>query len=159
MMTSHLLFVGYSLKDQHFVELAAAVAPLYAQAKKNLDELAKVATVLSLKAGEDMLEHLDGVEALERVTMAADGENHELAARTLQVFLDRASAVASEQRSGSHAYLLDPRYRGLLSAEEANIRDSLLVAAKAASDARQSGAAGKVLECLRSMGLAGSGST
>jgi len=114
LMTSHLLFVGYSMGDPDFVESANRVRDVRGLASHDADN--DFATILALHPGA-VSAHPD----FQTVPML-DGRDDTTAARLLEIFLDRLSWAASKHGEGSHSYLLDPNYGDLLAEDPDNTR-------------------------------------
>lgn len=110
LLTSHLMFVGFSMGDPSFVEAAKRVQAVRALAEGTRPS--KVATVLAL--GPGAVEEHDDFE----VVYMLDGNDTGQAARRLEIFLDRVSWVAATEGPSSCSYLLDPAYADLFSEEE-----------------------------------------
>lgn len=119
LITHHLLFVGFGLKDDHFHEIIHDVRRALPQ---DADGTGAIATALTLQANplNDMLwkKQLDLISMGERMP----GDNLADAARTLEVFLDALLAFSTD----SHSYLLSEEYEHSLGAEDAALRKSLL---------------------------------
>lgn len=105
MMTSHLLFVGFSMGDPNFVEVAKRVKSVRALAEGK--KPSTVATVLALD--DNAVETHDGFD----VVPMLNHQDQQQAARLLEIFLDRISWVATTEGPASSAYLLDPNYADL----------------------------------------------
>jgi hypothetical protein len=114
MLTSHLMFVGFSMTDLDFRDAAERVRKVRARA--DLDRLPPVATVLALhpRAVAEQ-EDFDIVPMLE-------GKNDPEAARLLEIFLDRISWAATTYGSASDSYMLHPDYQDLFADDTATIR-------------------------------------
>ncbi|SOC52323.1 SIR2 family protein [Ornithinimicrobium cerasi] len=112
LMTSHLLFVGFSLTDSNYLDLADPVAKLYARSGGR----DKVATALGLKSLANQERVLD--EAFAHVSFGEEDRGREAAGRTLEIFLDRVVWRASRLREEAHAYLMDDRYEDLVREQE-----------------------------------------
>lgn len=110
MMTSHLLFVGFSMGDPNFVDAANRVKAVRALAERK--KPSTVPTVLALD--ENAVETHDGFD----VVPMLDNQDPQEAARLLEIFLDRVSWVATTEGPASNAYLLDPNYEDLFAEEE-----------------------------------------
>ncbi|MBY0287275.1 MAG: SIR2 family protein [Mycobacteriaceae bacterium] len=105
LMTSHLMFVGFSMGDPDFDEAAKRVSQVRALAEEIPD--AHLATVLAL--GPESV-----VQRPEFATVAMSyGDSHGEAARKLEIFIDRVSWAAARHRSRSNSYLLDDDYADL----------------------------------------------
>lgn len=110
MMTSHLLFVGFSMGDPNFVDAANRVKAVRAMADGK--KTSTVPTVLALD--KDAVETHDDFD----VVPMLDNQDPQEAARLLEIFLDRVSWVATTEGPASNAYLLDPDYEDLFADEE-----------------------------------------
>ena len=110
MMTSHLMFVGFSMGDPNFVDAANRV--------KAVRELADgqhsttVATVLALDR-RAVSTHPDF-----KVVPMLDSQDPQKAARLLEIFLDRVSWKATTHGPASSTYLLHRDYQDLFTDEE-----------------------------------------
>lgn len=114
LMTSHLMFVGYSMGDPDFVEAAERVRTVRALANDEVDQ--EFATVLALYS--DAVSSLPGFSTVAML----DAQDDAVAARRLEIFLDRISWAASREGERSHAYLLDPNYEDLFANDPATKR-------------------------------------
>lgn len=108
LMTGHLMFVGYSLVDETFVELATQVRAVLREAE-NPRKL--VGTVVPIAPNDD-IERRAGTD-LRYLPMPVCPVDADLGARLLQVFLDRVCWRATIERLDSMQYLLDDRYQGV----------------------------------------------
>ena len=114
LVTKHLLFVGYSLRDEDFHELADEIRTALEPA--TAEQLPLLGTVLTIEDSawarlwDDLLD----------VVPIGNGPKAR-AARTLQIFLDRVAHLATPQ----YSYLLNASFSGLLGAEENKIAESL----------------------------------
>lgn len=119
MLTSHLLFVGFSLADTDFAELAREVRLVRADAEdSDLSELPPSGTALALRPGSVSSDFAKEVATL---TMSGPDVAVPEAARTLEIFLDRLAFTAATSGPLAAEYLLDPRY-----AEDASPADRVL---------------------------------
>jgi len=109
MLTSHLMFVGFSMADADFLDAAARVNAVRDQADKQ--ESHDVATVLALHPQAVM------EQAHFKVVSMLDDPSDKSAARLLEIFLDRISWRATTSGPASSSYLLDPNYRDLFATE------------------------------------------
>ncbi|KUI25596.1 hypothetical protein AU196_22575 [Mycobacterium sp. IS-1742] len=146
LLTSHLLFVGFSLTDTNFLAMAKAVSKVRARAHDR--ESSKPGTALALTAkGLERAQYKD----LEMLSMGA--ESSAKGARILEIFLDRLVWAASTQSELSNEYLLDSRYASGLSEQDRALRDLLVNLVESASpQAKSSSGWKRVEECLRSLG-------
>jgi hypothetical protein len=122
LLTRHVLFVGLSLLDDNLVRIAhraGQVRPAGAGV---------VGTTLSLR--HDPLRSELWSQALDDLVMAPADTATPVAARRLEVFLDRVGAGAAQPVG----YLLDPRYQGMLTGPERQLADRLLAVADVPSE-------------------------
>jgi hypothetical protein len=114
LLTSHLMFVGFSMTDLDFTEAVEKVRKVRARADN--DKLPPVATVLALHpravAKQDDFD----------IVPMLDGEDDPEAARLLEIFLDRISWEATTHGTASDSYLLHPDYRDLFADDTATIQ-------------------------------------
>ena len=116
LLTKHLLVVGASMTDDNVIRLVHEVADL----TESYREPAPFGTVLSVRTDPLRL-HLWEPE-FDFVDLGAHTDDDALAARELEVFLDRVALLAAPRS----AHLLDPRYRELLKTpEERELADEL----------------------------------
>ncbi|QVI26772.1 SIR2 family protein [Mycolicibacterium neoaurum] len=148
MLTSHLMFVGYSLEDDDFTAAGDRVRQVRALADTGAD--AEFATVLAL--------HPDAVKqqsGFRTVPMLAEPDTR-TAARRLEIFLDRVSWAAARADQRSHAHLLDDHYDDLFTDDAAATRLRELLAPLANLDpgdpARKCGAWERVESLLTDLG-------
>lgn len=123
MMTSHLMFVGFSMADADFIDAARRVRAVRELADR--EDPPEMATVLAL--------HPDAVSthAGFKVVPMLDEENPPEAARLLEIFLDRISWKATTEGPASSSYLLHPNYQDLFAKAPATtkLRERLLILA------------------------------
>lgn len=105
LLTSHLLFVGYSMEDDDFTAAADRVRRIRALAETPSQD--DFATVLALHP-----ESVKPQAGLKTIPMLVSGDTL-AAARRLEIFLDRVSWAAAREHQRSHAHLLDPHYDDL----------------------------------------------
>lgn len=146
MLTSHLLFVGFSLTDTNFLAMAEAVSRVRAKAQDPEDS--KPGTALALTAaGMAQARYTD----LNMLSMGA--ENPAEGARILEIFLDRMAWTAATRGDLSSEYLLDARYSSGLSQNDSALRQLLDDMTKyAPSQAKASSGWERVVRCLRDLG-------
>lgn len=146
LLTSHLLFVGFSLTDADFLELAHAVSKIRRRAPDHLSSLPGTALALT-DADRDQAGYTD----LHMLSMSSTSAAH--GARTLEIFLDRLVWSSATQGALANEYLLDDRYRSGLSPEDRALRALLTeLASSASAEAKSSTGWRRVTECLRSLG-------
>jgi hypothetical protein len=150
LLTSHLLFVGFSLSDRDFVELAEGVQRVRRQAD---GEPHAVGTVIALHAGAVNSERW---AADLNVLAMTEGRDDGAAARLLEVFLDRVSWRAAVNSPLAARYLLDPSYEdGFSAPADVELRASLRsFVARLPGIARESAGWPVVQEALRQLGQA-----
>lgn len=148
LLTSHLLFVGYSMEDDDFTEAADRVRRIRALAEAPTGE--DFATVLAL--------HPDSVKpqpGLKTISMLESADTL-AAARRLEIFLDRVSWAAARADQRSHAHLLDPHYDDLFADDPADsrLRELLATLVSLGPDdpARKSSAWERVESLLKDLG-------
>ena len=112
MMTRHILFVGYSLRDENFAKLAREVSSLF----ERMQSRQKAGSVLTLRH-EPIAEALYG-EDLQLVSLGGPAVEPADASRLVEVFLD---CVGMHAASGERSFLLDPRYHTFVSPADAAI--------------------------------------
>jgi NAD-dependent SIR2 family protein deacetylase len=120
LMTSHLLFVGFSMTDSNYLRLAEPVAKLYSRAGGK----EKVATVLGLKSLANEQRALDN--AVQHISFDEERRGAGEAARTLEIFLDRVAWRAATLQEEAHAFLLDERYADLVEGQEQELKGALI---------------------------------
>jgi len=120
LVTRNLVFVGYSMRDVDFLDLARGVAGAF---QRSGAEDRRIGTVLSLGPPEsDSPIHTIGQV---QVVIVGDGDPIVSAsdARRLEIFLDRIAWSAARTES---SWVLDPAYRALLSEDDGPLVDALL---------------------------------
>lgn len=145
LLTSHLLFVGFSFKDNDFLELATAVSRVRAAAEGAPGTT--VGTALALTE-----EDADSVDYDELSIIAMPDNDRDEAARKLEIFLDRLAWSAATSHELSAEYLLDDRYENGLPDADLALRKVLKDIAKEAREARGSAGWPRVAACLRELG-------
>lgn len=110
MLTSHLMFVGFSMADADFLDAATRVNAVREQADRQ-QESHDVATALALHPQAVM------VQAHFKVVSMLDDPSDKSAARLLEIFLDRISWKATTSGPASSSYLLDPNYQDLFATD------------------------------------------
>jgi hypothetical protein len=146
LLTSHLLFVGFSLTDKDFLDLADAVSKVRARAEDPVPS--KPGTALALTPDEcDKARYTD----LHMLSMTAQSQTE--GARLLEIFVDRLLWVASTQGDFATEYLLDNRYAsGLSERDDALCKLLTRLCDEASLDAKSSMGWRRVAECMRSLG-------
>lgn len=117
LITHHLLFVGFGLRDDHFHEIVHDVSRAVGTGASREG----LATALTLF--HDPLDARLWSGKLELVSMMAPDREADagLAARKLEVFLDAVLTLATD----SHGYLLDEYFRGALDEADAALAEAL----------------------------------
>lgn len=148
LITHHLLFVGFGLRDDHFHEIIHDVRRAVPPAE---GETRALATALTLMASP--LNNMLWEKKLNLISMGAtDSSEEEIrgAARILEIFLDALLAFSTD----SHSYLLADEYLDALTPAELRLRNSLLEFADDRTTEEQDSAAWPVIaEALASLGL------
>jgi hypothetical protein len=120
LLTSHLLFVGFSLTDESFLDLAAAVTRVRNKADRK--PTAGTGTAIALTPnGVDAARYKD----LDMFPVLDDDAKTVEASRLLEIFLDRLCWKAASENDLVAEYLLDDRYVSGLSAADSDLRDIL----------------------------------
>lgn len=119
LVTRHMLFVGFSLDDDHFHRIADAVRRAVRVSHDGAPDR-PFGTALGLRR-QPLVAEL-WAQDVAWVPMCEDGEaEHPDAPRQLEIFVDCLVA----QASSTAAHLLDPRYEGVLTDAERDLRDAL----------------------------------
>jgi hypothetical protein len=152
MLTSHLLFVGFSLADTDFAELAHEVRLVRSEAEISpSDDPPLSGTALALRPGS-----ISSDFAKEVATLSMSDERSAVpeAARRLEIFLDRLAFTAATAGPLAAEYLLDPRYEEDASASDRALRAGLLRLAESLDDAAHDSVGWpSVRRLLRSFGM------
>lgn len=113
LMTKHMLFVGYSLSDENFIELGRGVSRVLTATTTSdghPPERRLVGTVVTLAQREELARTWQ--DDLRVVTIdPSTAKPSNVSARRLEIFLDRIAAVAAQDE---RSYVLDERYEHLL---------------------------------------------
>lgn len=118
LLTSHLLFVGYSLREQSFLSLASEVTRVRQRARKEGERRAGTAIALMDSAVADF-----GYQDLYSVSMGASSPAE--GSRRLEIFLDRLCWKAASNDERAAQYLLDDDYESGLRANERALRHAV----------------------------------
>jgi hypothetical protein len=146
LLTSHLLFVGFSLTDKNFLALADAVTKIRALAGDPAAEPPGTAVAL-------MTTDLKRAGYSDLHMLAMDESSPKHGARRLEIFLERLVWSASRESDLSSEYVLDDRYLSGLSNEDLALRAAVLnLCRDAGADARSSAAWGHVQRLLTDLG-------
>jgi hypothetical protein len=122
MLTSHLLFVGFSFTDKSFLRLAESVTRVLHKARgPSPNEHTNTAIALT----PDDLQHV-GYQDLDILKMSDNVADIPEAGRLLEIFLDRLCWKAISVHDRAAEYLLDDRYLSSLTAEDKELRSALL---------------------------------
>ena len=129
LMTRHVLFVGYSLKDENFKRLTEEVRDLFKKETQSSSDSSAprvLGTIVTLQPEPETTAQwspdLNTIAASEDCA-APDGSGTADAGRKLEIFLDRVAAKAA---SDEHSYVLDPRYAELLEAADRPFAERLV---------------------------------
>lgn len=146
LLTSHLLFVGYSMREQSFLALADEVSRVRRQARCPDREPSGTAIALMSQAADEF-----GYDDL--VSISMDGDSMAAGARRLEIFLDRLCWRAASSDEWTAQYLLDDDYASGLHGNERALRDALLdFMAAVGDDAKTSPGWPLVAQTLKSLG-------
>jgi hypothetical protein len=145
LLTSHLLFVGFSFTDNSFLKLAEAVTRVLQNARgASSNGLAHTAIALTPDDLKDI-----GYQDLDILQMSNDVADVSHAGRRLEIFLDRLCWKAISVNDRAAEYLLDDRYLSSLTAEDRELRDALLrLAAETSSAVKSKSPAWKRIETV-----------
>jgi hypothetical protein len=146
LLTSHLLFVGFSFKDKDFMKLAHEVTVVRQTA--TCGETKPVGTALALTPRD-----FQGVDYKDLETLAMREAGADEAARTLEIFLDRLGWAATRNHRLASEYLMDKRYASGLSDPDRGLRDLLeRLVEDADANTRTSPGWSRVVSCLLELG-------
>jgi len=123
MLTSHLLFVGFSMIDANFLKMAAAVSRVRELADISPDGQARAGTALALTRDAMTTSNLEADLDFQPMQ---EGGTVASAARVLEIYLDRLAWSAAQARDLAAEYLLDDRYASGLDSADRALRDSLV---------------------------------
>ncbi|MRG95702.1 SIR2 family protein [Polyangium spumosum] len=129
LLMRHMLFIGFSLRDDNFHRIADAVrrarVPAKAEASSPVDRFGTALSLFSSPLEQSLWgKDLDWVNMQSTSPPTGGGEESDRAwaeaARRLELFLDSLLA-----RTGTTAYLLHPRFEGALSTSERGLAEKL----------------------------------
>lgn len=124
LMTSHLLFIGFSLSDSAYLNLAAEVEAIHRRSAGDPGHRDHtVATALGLDSLADESKALDA--AFRHVAFRTSRRTGTSAARALEIFLDRVAWRSTRTAGAAHEYLLDDRYLDLVDDDALALRQRL----------------------------------
>lgn len=141
LMTHHLLFVGFGLKDDHFHEIVHDVRRAM---PSDRGESASLGTVLTLNT--DPLQELAWKDKLSFISMESPSSGD--SARTLEIFLDALTCYST----ASHFYFLAPKYEGGLNPKERQLRREILKLKTLPAAVGESSVVEVIDEMLRTLG-------
>jgi hypothetical protein len=150
LLTSHLLFVGFSFTDQSFLKLAESVTRALRNAR-HAPAAEQTNTAIALTPND--LTSV-GYKDLDILKMSNSVDDARGAARLLEIFLDRLCWKAMSESDRAAEYLLDDRYLSSLSTEDKELREALLLLAETTSAEVKSKSPGwkRVESMLRNLG-------
>ena len=143
LMTRHLLFVGFGLRDDHFHEIVHDV-----RRAVGTSTTGPAATALTMS--RDRLHDALWSGQLSTVPMNAAHNSRDVAnsGRTLEIFLDAVIC----QSTDSHSYLLDKDFEEALSADERAIAGALRSVADVTNRMENTPLSRRVIQLLRKLG-------
>jgi len=148
LITHHLLFVGFGLRDDHFHEIIHDVRRAVPAVAGETKPLATALTLVSSPLNNMLWE-----KKLNLISMGATNNSSEeilAAARILEIFLDALLAFSTD----SHSYLLADEYLDALTPAETTLRTALLEFAEIRTDEERASAAWPVISsALAALGL------
>lgn len=148
LITHHLMFVGFGLKDDHFHEIIHDVRRAMPQSADGGDFFA---TALTMAENPLHKAVWDGKLKLVPMSKKSDAGGIPTSARILEIFLDALLAFSTD----SHSYLLAEEYEHALSDPEKVLRQDLLQFYWMRKDSElQTGPWKIVAQALRDLGLA-----
>jgi len=118
LLTKHMLFVGYSLADDHFFNIASTVRRAMRSQHQMEEKHIPFGTTLSLTKNPVIKELWENDIKM----IAMDDSNTKAGARKLEIFLDY---ICTKSLSPVN-HLLDPNYHNILSAGDRMFRDAFL---------------------------------
>lgn len=122
LLTSHLLFVGFSFTDKSFLKLAESVTRVLSNAR-GTSQGEQTNTAIALTP--DDLARVD-YKDLDILKMSESNADVRAAARLLEIFLDRLCWKAISENDRAAEYLLDDRYLSSLTPEDKELRKAML---------------------------------
>ncbi len=143
LITRDMLFVGYSLRDYDFHQIAHEVRKAVQGARGTGDDH-KFGTALTFSR-DGLLQEL--WPDLDCVPFGGADADLASAGRLVEIFLDAVLAAAAT----NPGYLLDKSFEGLLTGEDRALRDQLIELRSTAEKGDNSPAAKRVLDFLRSL--------
>ena len=150
LLTRHMVFVGYSLKDLDFRQIVDEVKAAIGDPQDGR-KLGTVLTLFDDPVRRNAFGELFDIIAMRPAPPAGPGaakEEVDLAVRDLERFLDLVGMLASDRA----AFLLDTRYADLLKPEEKLLADALANVVDAAPDVASASGWDQVWDLLRRLG-------
>jgi hypothetical protein len=150
LLTRHMVFVGYSLKDLDFRQIVDEVKAAIGDPQDGR-KLGTVLTLFDDPVRRNEFGELFDIIAMRPAPPAGPGaakEEVDLAVRDLERFLDLVGMLASDRA----AFLLDTRYADLLKPEEKLLADALANVVDAAPDVASASGWDQVWDLLRRLG-------
>jgi hypothetical protein len=145
LITRHMLFVGFALRDQNFHRISDAVRKAFRVPAPDARP-ERFGTALVLR--DNRLHRELWEDELHWTAMAGQDEDEAAAARRLEIFLDHVLA-----RTASSSYLLHPSYASVLSDAERALAQALgRFAREVPAEARRARAWGRLARMLAALG-------
>jgi hypothetical protein len=136
LLTRHMLFIGFSLRDDNFIRILDAVRRVVGVQEpegRNAAGQAQPPFGTALMLGKDEVmqnlyqRDLNWVSLSERHELDMKGGDFAMPGRKLEIFLDYLLS-----RTASASHLMDPDFQSLLTEEELHLRDALALLAETA---------------------------
>lgn len=147
LLTSHLLFLGYSMREKSFLKLAADVTRVRERAL--CKEESPTGTAVALR---DHAEDVGGSREIRWLSMGEDSLSEN--ARYLEIFIDRLCWKAASSDNFAAQYLMDDDYASSLTNSELALREALSTFLKSVSnEARNSAGWRRLSSALAELGV------
>ena len=149
LITKHIMFVGFSLKDDAFNEVAAVVRRALGEERASRETFG---TALTLSDRPFLSELWPDLESVPMGVGATTDADYGARVRKLHVFLD---CVCLEANARGAAHLLDPTMEGTLTADDVQLKgeiEQLVEALRAEPSSLELAAAAPIKAMLRRLG-------
>ena len=157
LVTHHLLFVGFGLKDDHFHEIIHDVRRALPQGPGDANGFATALTLSEDRVHESLWRntlHIVPMSGSDGKSETGANIDYSVPARTMEIFLDAVLAFSTD----SHSYLLSDQFEHALDDDERRLRNALLALNSATHDGERKTAAWTVVQkSLMDLGLSKNG--